>query len=160
MSSHAILNTLFVARQMTIGKVESVSEELFNLQPLQFNNTITWNVGHIIAVLDSLVFQRITQTSKLPKGFADLFKRGTKPSDWTVTPYTKAELVELLQKQLNDLNEAFTDKADDKLPSPIQIRDFKPESVGDVIGFAIVHERMHTTTISNLVKVINYQNKQ
>jgi hypothetical protein len=158
MSSNAIINTLNVARQMTIGKVESINEELFNVQPSQFNNTITWNVGHLIAVMDSLLFQRINQTSKLPEGFADLFKGGTRPSDWIVAPPSVVELVELLKKQLNDLNETFANRIEEKLSSPLQIRDFKLETVGDVIGFAIVHEGMHTTTISNMVKVINYQN--
>ncbi|NRF94824.1 DinB family protein [Paenibacillus frigoriresistens] len=159
MSSHAIINTLNVARQMTIGKVEGINEELFDIQPPQFNNTIRWNVGHIIAVMDSLVFKRITETSNLQEGFSDLFKGGTKPSDWTSTPASKAELVELLRKQLNDLNETFADRIDEKLPTPFQIRDFKLETIGDVIGFSIVHEGMHTTTISDLVKVINNQNK-
>ncbi|MCZ8513381.1 DinB family protein [Paenibacillus filicis] len=158
MSSHAIINTVNVARLMTIGKVESVSEEFFDVQPPQFNNTIRWNLGHLIAVMDSLVFKRISQSSKLPEGFVDLFKGGTKPSDWTTTPPSKDELITLLKQQSNDLNETFANRAEEKLENPFQIRDFKLETVGDVIGFAIVHEMMHTTTISDLLKVINYQN--
>ncbi|GMX66800.1 DinB family protein [Paenibacillus elgii] len=157
MSSHAIINTINIARQMTIDKVEGINEELFDIQPPQFNNTIRWNVGHIIAVMDLLVFKRITETSNLQEGFADLFKGGTKPSDRTSTPPSKAELVELLKKQLNDLKETFADRVDEKLPEPFQNRDFKFETIGDVLGFVIVHEGMHTTTISNYVKVINYQ---
>jgi len=158
-SSHAIINTANVARIITIGKVESISEELFDVQPPQFNNNIRWNLGHLIAVMDSFVFKRITQNSKLlPVGFIDLFKGGTKPSDWTSAPPSKDELINLLKQQLNDLNETFSNRADEKLENPFQIRDFKFETVGDVIGFAIVHEGMHTTTISNLLKVINYQN--
>jgi hypothetical protein len=159
MSSYAIMNTVNITRIMTISKVESLSDELFDVQPPQFNNTIRWNLGHIIAVMDSLVFKRITETSYLPEGFADLFKSGTKPSDWTTTPPTKDELVSLLKKQLNDLNETFASRADEALANPFQIRDFKFETVGDVIGFAIIHEGQHSTIVSDLVKVINYQNK-
>jgi hypothetical protein len=159
MSSIAIMNTVNISRLMTISKVESLSDELFDVQPPQFNNTIRWNLGHIIAVMDSLVFKRITEKSYLPEGFADLFKSGTKPSDWTTTPPTKDELVSLLKKQLNDLNETFASRADEALANPFQIRDFKFETVGDVIGFAIIHEGQHSTIVSDLVKVINYQNK-
>jgi hypothetical protein len=157
--SSAIINTANVARLITIRKVEAISEELFDVQPPQFNNTIRWNLGHLITVMDSLVFKRIAQVSNLPEGFIDLFKGGTKPSDWTVTPPSKEELVALLKQQLSDLNELFSDKVNDKLETPLQIRDFTFETVGDVIGFAIVHEGMHTTTISDLAKVITYQNK-
>jgi hypothetical protein len=157
MSSNAIINTINIARQMTIGKIEAIQEELFDVQPPQFNNTIRWNLGHIITVMDGLAFQRINQTSRLPEGFASLYKPGTKPSDWSVTPHSKAELLELLKKQINDLNENFADKTNDKLATPFQIRDFNLETVGDVIGFTIIHEGLHTPTISDLVKVINYQ---
>lgn len=110
--------------------------------------------------MDSLVFKRITGTSKLPEGFADLFKSGTKPSDWTINPPTKDELVSLLKKQLNDLNETFANRTEEALTNPFQIRDFKFETVGDVIGYnAIIHEGQHTTIVSDLVKVINFQNK-
>jgi hypothetical protein len=35
----------------------------------------------------------------------------------------------------------------------------KLESVGDVVGFAIIHEGLHLSTINDLLKVINHQNK-
>jgi hypothetical protein len=159
MSSNAIMNTVNTARLMTISKVESINEELFDVQPPQFNNTIRWNLGHIIAVMDSLVFKRITETSNLPEGFVDLFKSGTKPSDWTATPPTKDKLVSLLKNQLNDLNETFASRVNEALANPFKIRDFKFDTVGDVIGFAIIHEGQHSAIVSDLVKVINYQNK-
>jgi hypothetical protein len=154
MSSNAIMNSVNTARMITIGKIESISEDLFDVQPPQFNNTIRWNLGHMIAVMDSLMFKRITEMSKLPEGFADLFKSGTKPSDWTTTPPTKEELVSLLKKQLMDLNETFAIRTDEALANPFLIRDFKFETVGDVIGFAIIHEVQHSTIVSDLVKVI------
>jgi hypothetical protein len=156
MSSSPIMKTANVARMMTIGKFEGINEELFDIQPLQFNNTIRWNLGHIIAVMDSLVFQRITQTSKLPSGFGDLFKSGTKPSDWTSAPPSKEQLMQALKQQLNDFHETFAGREDETLASPFQIRDFKFETVGDAIGFAVIHEAQHLAVASSLVKVINY----
>jgi hypothetical protein len=157
MSTHAIINTIRIARLMTIGKLEAIDEELFDVQPPQFNNTVRWNAGHLVSTLDALTFQRIAQTSKIPAGFADFFKGGTKPSDWTVNPPSKAELLELLKKQLDDLIDAFGEKAEEALPSPLQIRDFKLQTVGDVIGFAVIHESLHSTVISDLLKVIGQQ---
>jgi hypothetical protein len=159
MASHAILNTINVVRQMTLGKVESINEDLFDVQQPQFNNTIRWNVGHIISTLNSLVSTRIDQKSFIKQEFTDLFKGGTRPSDWSTTPPSKAELVDLLKKQLNDLTETFANRINEQLATPFQIRDFKLESVGDVVGFAIIHEGLHLSTINDLLKVINHQNK-
>lgn len=158
MASNSILNTINVVRQMTLGKVESIHEDLFDVRPPQFNNTIRWNVGHIVSTLNSLVFTRIDQKSLVPQEVIDLFKGGTKPSDWSVTPPSKAELVDLLKKQLNDINDMFGNRMDEQLATPFQIRDFTLVSVGDVVGFAIIHEGLHLSTINDLLKVINHQN--
>lgn len=157
MASHAILNTFNIVRQMTLGKIESIHEDLFDVQPPQFNNTIRWNVGHMISTLNSLVFTRIDGKSLIPQEFTDLFKGGTRPSEWSITPPSKAELVDLLKKQLNDLNETFGNRIDEQLGSPLQIRDFKIETAGEVIGFAMYHEGLHVSTINDLLKVINHQ---
>jgi len=160
MRKHALINTLNTARQMAIGKIESIDEQLFHVQPPQFNNTIAWNVGHIITTMDSLVFQRATQASKLSPEFVALFKGGTKPADWTAAPPTKAEFIDLLTKQLNDLNEAFADQMDTPLPAPVQIRQYTFETVGDILGFAIFHEGQHLAIAGDIAKAIQFQNNK
>jgi hypothetical protein len=157
--SHAIITIANVARGMHIGKFEAISEQLFDVQPAQFNNTIRWNLGHFISSMDGMLFQRITKTSKLPSGFSDFFKSGTKPSDWTTTPPSKAELIDLMKKQLNDLNETFAARADEKLAEVFQLGSFKFETIGELIGFAVFHETMHATVASDLVKTINHEYK-
>jgi len=42
--SNALLSTAKSVRQMVIQQIQSISEELFDVQPDQFNNTIRWNV--------------------------------------------------------------------------------------------------------------------
>ncbi|WP_167568574.1 DinB family protein [Brevibacillus migulae] len=156
--SNSILSTMNIARQMTLGKIVSISEDLFSVQPQPFNNTIAWNLGHIAATFDGLVFRAITGSNRLPQDFIAMFKGGTRPSDWTQTPPSKAELVDILKQQMNEANEYFAGNMDQVLEKPLQIRDFKLETAGDVIGFAAIHEMMHNTTILDLVKVIQHQN--
>jgi len=156
--SDQIMSTLNIARQMTLGKIEGISEDLFPVQPPQFNNTIAWNLGHIAATFDGLVFRAITGSGRLPQEFIAMFKGGTRPSEWTQTPPSKAELIEILKQQINEANEHLAGKMDQVLETPLQIRHFKLETAGDVIGFATIHEMMHNTTIVDLLKVINHQN--
>ncbi|MBP1156412.1 MULTISPECIES: DinB family protein [unclassified Paenibacillus] len=153
------LHTEKVVRQITIAKIEAISEEFFDVQPPQFNNTIRWNLGHIVSATDGLIFQRISQTSHLPEGFADLFRGGTKPADWTTTPPTKAELIELLKSQVHILEETFANRLGEKLPEPLQIRDLSFSTVEEVINFASMHETMHSTIVSDMLKIIQHQSK-
>lgn len=153
MASHA----LNVIRVMVLSKVEPISEELFDVQPEPFNNTIRWNLGHMISVMNGLTFARIQQDSKLPQSFTDMFKTGTKPADWTTTPPSKEELMALLKKQLDEVQETFGGRLDEPIAAPFQIRDFKFETVGEVLGFAIIHESQHLNAIHDLAKIILHQ---
>jgi uncharacterized damage-inducible protein DinB len=157
MSSQVVLHTAQIVRSTLLARIEAISEELFDVQPSPFNNTIRWNIGHIIATLDGMIFKRVTQTSMLPAGFADYYKGGTKPSDWANTPHSKDELVGFLKQQFSDLNETFSGKLDEPLPEPVQIRVYTFTTVAELIGFAFVHENMHSTTIANYNKLVSVQ---
>ncbi|WP_274652698.1 DinB family protein [Paenibacillus humicola] len=157
MGSQAMLNTVNWVRQMTLAKIESIDEHLFDVQPAPFNNTIRWNIGHIVSSQNALVFTRIDQKSLLPEAFIDLFKGGTRPSEWTSPAPSKAELIDLLKKQLQDINDTYGNRIDDPLPSPFQIRVFDFKTVGDAIGFSVIHEAQHLAVINDLLKAIQHQ---
>ncbi|SEB43088.1 DinB family protein [Paenibacillus sp. GP183] len=157
MSSQVVLHTAQLVRLTLISRVEEISEDLFDVQPSPFNNTIRWNIGHIIATLDRIVFNRVFQTSMLPAGFSDYYKNGTKPSDWANIPHSKDELLGLLKQQFSDLTEKCTDKLDEPLPEPVQIRVHTFSTVAELIGYAFVHETVHSTTIANYNKLVSVQ---
>jgi uncharacterized damage-inducible protein DinB len=157
MSSQVVLHTAQVVRSTLISRVESISEDLFDVQPSPFNNTIRWNIGHIIATLDRMIFNRVFQTTKLPAGFADFYKSGTKPSDWANPPHSKDELIVFLKQQISDLTEECADKLDEPLPEPVQIRVHTFSTVAELIGYAFVHETVHSTTIADYNKLVSVQ---
>jgi uncharacterized damage-inducible protein DinB len=157
MSSQVVLHTAQLVRLTLISRVEEISEDLFDVQPSPFNNTIRWNIGHIIATLDRIVFNRVFQTSMLPAGFSDYYKNGTKPSDWANIPHSKDELLGLLKQQFSDLTEKCADKLDEPLPEPVQIRVHTFSTVAELIGYAFVHETVHSTTIANYNKLVSVQ---
>jgi uncharacterized damage-inducible protein DinB len=157
MSSQVVLHTAQVVRSTLISRVEAISEDLFDMQPPPFNNTIRWNIGHIITILDRIVFNRVFQTTTLPEGFADYYKNGTKPSDWANPPHSKDELIGFLKQQFSDLNEKTADKLDEPLPEPVQIRVHTFSTVAELIGYAFVHETIHSTTIANYNKLVSVQ---
>jgi hypothetical protein len=155
--SQIIINTAKSIRQMVIRQIEAIPEQFFDVQPKQFGNTIRWNIGHIISSLDAILSLGFTFNSNLPESYAGMFKTGSKPSDWTTTPPSKNELVQYLSQQLTALSEVSSGVLDNPLQSPIEMGPMKFESVGELFSFATVHETMHSTAISYLLKVIKYQ---
>ncbi|WP_408008400.1 DinB family protein [Pseudalkalibacillus sp. A8] len=155
--SSALLSMAASVRQMVIQQVHSIPEELFDVQPDQFNNTIRWNVGHIAFVHEYFLSLGLPIDSRLPNNYGSLFKPGTKPVDWSDIPPTKEELLQNLSRQLSGFSEIDPSVFDKQMDPPKELGPLKFETFGEVFNFAIVHESMHFSTISCLLKVLQYQ---
>jgi len=54
MTNDMVLRQVEVVRAITLQKLESITEDVADIMPEGFNNTIRWNVGHILIVQDQL----------------------------------------------------------------------------------------------------------
>ncbi|RNB80060.1 DinB family protein [Brevibacillus panacihumi] len=154
--SSAILSSGKTIRSVLLHRAQMIPEELYDVQPVPFNNTIKWNLGHIAVVQNSILALCSLDVIKLPDSYEELFKMGTKPADWTITPPTKDELLAVLAEQLNKLSELSPESLEGALPKPIEMGPMRFETVAELCNFAFIHEAMHAGTISSLVKVINH----
>ncbi|MGP4081546.1 DinB family protein [Pseudalkalibacillus sp. R45] len=155
--SNALLSMATSVRQMVIQQVQSIPEELFDVQPDPFNNTIRWNVGHIAFVNEYFLSLGLSIDSRLPDHYAQLFKPGTQPDDWSDIPPTKEELLQNLTRQLSSYSDIDPSVFDKQMDPPIDLGPLKLETFGEVFNFATVHESMHFSSISSLLKVLQYQ---
>ncbi|MCQ6268617.1 DinB family protein [Fictibacillus sp. WQ 8-8] len=155
--SQVLISTAKSVRQMVIRQIQSIPEDLFDVQPLEFSNTIRWNAGHIAVVSDSFRSLGLSFNSNLPKNYAELFKPGTKPSDWISKPPTKEELIENLSRQLSDISDIHPSTFEKQMDPPLELGPLRFKTFGEVFNFATIHETMHSTTISCQLKVLNFQ---
>lgn len=153
----AILNSGKSVRKTLLHKLQSVPEDYFNIQPVPFNNTINWNVGHIIVSLNAFFSLCGIDPIELPESYPGLYKMGTKPADWTDAPPSREELLQYLTLQLNHLSEVAPEALEGALKSPIAMGPMHFETVAELCNFAFVHEAMHASTIASLLKVIQHQ---
>lgn len=154
---NVLLSSAKSVRQMVIHQVQLIPEELFDIQPDPFTNTIRWNVGHIIFCNEYFLSLGAQSESRIIDQYAPLFNTGTKPSEWKDIPPTKEELIQNLSRQLSRFSDIPSSSFDQKLDPPIEMGPLKFETFGEVFNFATVHETMHFTTISNLLKLLQNQ---
>lgn len=157
MMSNTLLSTAISVRQMVVQLAQSIPEELFDVQPRQFNNTIRWNVGHIAFVNEYFLSLGLPIISSLPDHYTQLFNTGTLPTEWASVAPAKEELCHHLTSQLADFSKIPPTAFDQPLTSPLELGPLKFETFGEVFNFATVHEMMHYTTISCYLKVLQYQ---
>lgn len=152
--SEMIINTAKTARQVVLHQVQSIPEELFDIQPAGFNNTIRWNVGHMIYWMDKYSPLIFDSPSAIPDFYDSLFNSGTKPLDWTFAPPSKEELVEMLTAQLSRLSELTPEMLGEKLSTPFALGPFQFNAPGELLNFLLIHEAFHLATISSQLKVL------
>jgi hypothetical protein len=152
--SQAIIHTSKVLRQVVIGQVQALSEEQLDIQSKGFNNTIRWNIGHMIYWMDQYATLCFDSPSAIPDHYEALFNTGTKPSSWTMAPPTKKELLQLLTAQLSRLSELTPEMLNATLKSPYVMGPFQFDTSGELFNFAQVHEAIHLGTISSQLKAM------
>lgn len=152
--SQAIIHTSKVLRQVVIGQVQAVSEEQLDVQPNGFNNTIRWNVGHMIYWMDRYSTLCFDVPSAIPEHYESLFNSGTKPSSWSIAPPGKEELMQMMTMQLSRFSELTPSMLTAALKSPYVMGPFQFDTAGELFNFALIHEGIHLGTISGLLKAM------
>ncbi|WP_400162726.1 DinB family protein [Brevibacillus sp. TJ4] len=158
--SSAILHSAQAVRSILLKRIKDVPEELFDVQPEGFNNTIRWNLGHIVVSLDFFFSIGASFSTNLPESYPGLFKTGTKPDQWEAAPPSKEELVHYLSLQLDKIKEMDPAALDVKLQNPVEMASIRMETTAELVNFGVIHETMHVTTISNYVKLLKNKRQQ
>ncbi len=93
---------LQVTRNNVIDTLKGLSNDQLNYIPEGFNNNIIWNVAHLIATQQLLVYGLSKTPFTVPKPLIDANKKGTKPSGYYSQTDTK-EIVEYLTTTVNQM---------------------------------------------------------
>jgi len=152
--SQSIIHTGKVLRQIMIGQLQDVSESQMDIQPEGFHNTVRWNIGHMVYWLDKYSSLSFGSPSAIPAQYETLFNSGTKPSDWTVTPPSKDELMVMLSEQLSSLSDLAPEMLEQRLQAPFEMGPFQFVTAGELFNFALIHEALHLGVISSQLKLI------
>lgn len=151
---NSIITTGKVLRQIAIGQLQGISQDQFDIQSKHFNNTIRWNVGHMVYWMDKYTTLSFGFPSAIPPQYETLFGSGTKPSDWTIAPPSKEELTEMLMAQLSRLSELTPEMLDMNLKMPFIMGPFQLMTSGELFNFALMHEAIHLGIISSQLKTM------
>jgi len=153
--SEMIISTATTARQMLLQQVQAIPEELFDIQPSGFNNTVRWNIGHVVYWMDKYSPLIFNSPPVIPDTYETLFDSGTKPLDWTFAPPSKDAMVEMLTAQLSRLSELTPEMLSEKLSTPFALGPFHFNTSGELLNFILIHEAFHLGTISSQLKVLS-----
>ncbi|BFT71117.1 DinB family protein [Paenibacillus sp. P36] len=137
-------------RNRLLQLVEGCPEDKRNVVPAGFNNSIHWQIGHVLAVTDRLIFALSEQPSLVPANYISFFGNGTKPADWQEEPPAWDVIIAQLKEQPAQIRESLGDKLDVAVKENMM----KAATIEQLINFSIMHEANHFGMISAMMKVL------
>jgi uncharacterized damage-inducible protein DinB len=120
-----------------------------NVVPAGFNNSIHWQLGHIVTVTEEIVFEKSGEERTLPAAYTTFFGYGTKQSEWTGEPPSWDEILSQLKDQFTQIRSSFAGKLDAKAKA----NPFKGETVEELLLFNFFHESIHIGNIMAMLKL-------
>ncbi|KQL44092.1 hypothetical protein AN963_21930 [Brevibacillus choshinensis] len=153
-NSSYILDSYDLVRSLTLGALNSTSEEVADIIPAGLNNNIRWNLGHILVTQDFFMYG--PSCPHLPANYLALFAAGTNPANWEGDVPSLATLAAQLEEQKARIKETFGDRFDEKLPQPFQLgKKGTMNTFGELFAFSLFHEGMHMNAFATLNKTIS-----
>ncbi|GAA4720372.1 DinB family protein [Brevibacillus fulvus] len=156
MSEETLFQQFSFVRNHTLQHFDSLTEEVADQIPAGFRNNIRWNLGHIYVSLEGFLAVTTGQPANYPDGFADFFKGGSKPTDWTAEPPSLRTLKTLLEEQVGRVTDMLTGRLEEPLSKPFSLGGGRLvlNTMGEVLGFTLYHEGYHLGAISGLLRGI------
>ncbi|MEK3719849.1 DinB family protein [Paenibacillus sp. FSL H8-0034] len=137
-------------RNRLLQLVDKCPAEQRNVVPTGFNNSILWQIGHILTITEGLVFGFSGEAVQIPAEYRTFFGSGTKPADWTEEPPTWEAILEQLKQQPVRIREVFAGK----LQASVKENFAKADHVEEILLTNLLHENNHAGMIQAMLKVL------
>ncbi|WP_335869103.1 DinB family protein [Bacillus sp. 2205SS5-2] len=154
MNENLLMNQFEFARMIILNVGNEVTEEIADIIPKGFPNSLRWQLGHVYVTVEEILFYFANEKMNLPADYSELFSRGTKPSSWSSEPPAIEELFTLLKEQQSRVKETFSNRMDEKLSQTFEAGPLKLETIGEVLLFALFHESEHIGCIKSLKNAV------
>ena len=149
----AVLKAWKTSRKIYLDFFDKYSLEQMNVVPDKFSNNIIWNIGHIIAAQQSLVYKISSLPMYISEEFFDRYKPGTKPMG-AVSQNEAGEIKSLL---ISMIDQTETDLANGKFVSFTErntITGFHLGNLQDSFVFNNYHEGLHMGCIKSIGRFV------
>jgi len=148
-----ILKTWKTSRKISLDFFEKYTLEQLNKIPAGFNNNLIWNIGHIIAAQQFLIYKGSNNPMHVPDAFFDTYKAGTKPTgilSQLEADELKGLLMSLIVKTEEDLQNGIFKGYNERTT----LTGFHLGSVKDAFEFNNYHEGLHLGCMMSIRKFV------
>jgi hypothetical protein len=149
----ATLKAWKTSRKLYLDFFDKYNLEQLNLTPERFSNNLIWNIGHIIAAQQSLVYKTSNLPMHIPDDFFDRYKPGTKPG----APVSQNEVEGIRSFLTSMIDKTEEDLKNGKFVSfneRTTITGFHLGSLQDAFVFNNYHEGLHLGYMKSIARFV------
>ncbi|MGB5264630.1 MAG: DinB family protein [Lutimonas sp.] len=151
------MDKIFEATLFNRNKLNSIldnfNQEQLNIIPKGFNNSLIWNMGHVLVTEQLLVYKLSGLPLKIDESIVPLLSKGTKPLEpfsFDQIRYIKENLIATVDQTKEDYNSGLF-KAYQSYPTSTGV---VLNTVEDALQFNAFHEGIHLGVILSLIKLV------
>ena len=130
---------------------DSLTEAEADFQPDGFNNTIRWQLGHVLVSAEAFLFDYPGSGSPLPKLYGEFFNSGTSPKYWQRSAPSLKDIKSNYLAQEKRIKELPQDYWRGEVTGPLSKFNLRTKS--ELFHFLLNHEAMHLGQIQSLQKL-------
>lgn len=149
-----IFETVLFNRKTMVSLLDNLTEEQVNFIPENFNNSILWNIGHVLVTEQLLVYKLSGLPVKIDENLVPLFAKGTKPEI-----KGSAEQIEMVKNLLEGTvlksRQDYKDKLFKKYQNYTTSTGIVLNNVDDALLFNCFHEGIHLGVLRSLKKLVS-----
>ena len=149
----AILKAWKTNRKLHLDFLDNYNLEQLNLTPPKFSNNLIWNIGHIVAAQQSLVYKSSNLQMNISDEFFDQYKPGTKPGE----PVLQNEVEEIKSLLISMIDQTEADLTNGKFITfneRTTITGFHLSSLQDALVFNNYHEALHLGYMKSIARFV------
>lgn len=137
-------------REETLALTAGIRPEWFDIMPEGFNNSIRWNLGHILVAWDHAIFPKLGEAWHVPSHYHYLFPKGSSPKTWQTAAPAVDEIVNHLSSQKDEISDATVHKLNEPLVEPF----LKIATIQEMYGFMLREETHHLNVMKRILAAI------
>ncbi|HIB53774.1 MAG TPA: DinB family protein [Nitrospirales bacterium] len=153
MSKEELVKALMTCRGYMTMHTNGLTDEQLTTVPEGLENNILWNLGHLYHSHCGMTYGNSGLESPSPENYGDLFKGGTKPSDWAEAPSIEevtGNFNGIMDKIVGDYTAGIFDNFKPTELGPGMTLD----SIEDALGFVLIHESVHHGNIITMRRLL------
>ena len=140
-------------RKILYNYLNQTPTELLHKVPTRFNNTIWWNIAHVVVTQQKLVYGLSGLPLNISEGLVNTYQKGTFPNGKPTTE-EMATIKELLFRLPEKTKEDYENGLFQNFKSYMTSPQVALNSVEDAIAFNVFHEGLHLGSIMALSRAV------